>query len=63
MSPVLHVEGCRTLLGSDVVGRCRTGFPSLVVFVAVHLVYVVYDIYLCFEECVLSEGQEVSSGA
>ncbi len=41
MSPVLHVEGCRTLPGSDVVGRCRTGFPFLVVFVAVHLVYFV----------------------
>jgi hypothetical protein len=38
MSPVLHVEGLRTPLGSIVVGR-RLSVAPLVVFVAFHLCY------------------------
>ncbi len=41
MSPVLHVEGSRTFPGSVVVGRCHTGLPLPVIFVAFHLVFVV----------------------
>jgi hypothetical protein len=32
MSPVLRAEGSRTLQGSVVEGRRRTGFPLLIVF-------------------------------
>jgi hypothetical protein len=37
MSPVLHVEGSRTRLGSVVIGRCCSGWYILVSNVAFHL--------------------------
>jgi hypothetical protein len=43
MSPVLHVEGCRTLLGSVVVHHQLSGsLVCLYVFVAFHLSIIIY---------------------
>jgi hypothetical protein len=47
MNPVLHVEGCQTLLGSVVVNQQLSGLSGLYVFVVFHLSIVLYASLFC----------------